>query len=611
MEENNELKQLTKEQQTQTIDKSIIHRPSLFSQTYFQNKAVHLPIPPNDIKNNTNDNFDKNLSLLNLLTNKSHFIEPNKDFQIMPELPKNGKACSLTSKNNLNKIKKVNFNISQNPYKKPFYITSSFVPISQKPTMRNYSSFQNLNVNNKNFIIDLIHEKEIQLCLDLIKSFPQSNKNKRLNIKKDFKNKETSNLIRLIKTFNIDNINNQRLIEKQILDKFNYSSELNPLNTLSVSMSTNYRTNNLPVNNVYKFNLSNISNKNLNSSSITLKNNSSFNKNLDDSNILNNNSSINEKLTKSKIIKSIHNRINHNNIYDPKNEINFHTGFVRSQKNVYEDVYSKYFKNRKKDAIRVKRFRKKKQDANKLSLPEIEEYKTIIKEIETRKNKGLRKSQSAADINKDKNEVVLKDQLMEELNNVYLKQKNSFLNSLKDNFGDSEKLQIETYKNEINENIKNINKNKRCPNVFVDGYSMFDGDINKKIKEYNYVLGNRFYDKNQKMEKTKKFFKLANEFDNKIKMYQNELLNEKLKYKNVFKPKIDFNKDKKIMEDEVKIDMSRYKINKLKGIISMGLNNNIEKKGFKNLSRNNIKDDKVYNDYKQFKSEYRKKYSLD
>lgn len=145
----------------------------------------------------------------------------------MPELPKNGKACSLTSKNNLNKIKKVNFNISQNPYKKPFYITSSFVPISQKPTMRNYSSFQNLNVNNKNFIIDLIHEKEIQLCLDLIKSFPQSNKNKRLNIKKDFKNKETSNLIRLIKTFNIDNINNQRLIEKQILDKFNYSSELN------------------------------------------------------------------------------------------------------------------------------------------------------------------------------------------------------------------------------------------------------------------------------------------------------------------------------------------------------------------------------------------------
>ena len=227
MEENNELKQLTKEQQTQTIDKSIIHRPSLFSQTYFQNKAVHLPIPPNDIKNNTNDNFDKNLSLLNLLTNKSHFIEPNKDFQIMPELPKNGKACSLTSKNNLNKIKKVNFNISQNPYKKPFYITSSFVPISQKPTMRNYSSFQNLNVNNKNFIIDLIHEKEIQLCLDLIKSFPQSNKNKRLNIKKDFKNKETSNLIRLIKTFNIDNINNQRLIEKQILDKFNYSSELN------------------------------------------------------------------------------------------------------------------------------------------------------------------------------------------------------------------------------------------------------------------------------------------------------------------------------------------------------------------------------------------------
>ena len=110
----------------------------------------------------------------------------------------------------------------------------------------------------------------------------------------------------------------------------------------------------------------------------------------------NNNSLENANLEKSKLMKSINNKNNNNNnkfihssynkmIYDPKNEINFHTGFVRSQKNIYDDVYSRYFKNNKKNEIRIKNYRRKKEEANKLSLPEIEEYKSIIKEIENRK----------------------------------------------------------------------------------------------------------------------------------------------------------------------------------------------------------------------------------
>ena len=83
--------------------------------------------------------------------------------------------------------------------------------------------------------------------------------------------------------------------------------------------------------------------------------------------------------------------------------------------------------------------------------------------------------------------MVLKDKLVEEINNIYQGQKNTFLNDLKNNFGDNEKMEVDSFKKQINENIKRINKIKRMPNSFVDGYSLFDGTINKKIKEYNYI----------------------------------------------------------------------------------------------------------------------------
>ena len=104
----------------------------------------------------------------------------------------------------------------------------------------------------------MIHEKEIQICQGLIKSLPQRVKNiNKQNLKKMY-NKETDIYIKLIKTFNIDNINTQRIIEHQILNKDNnYNLEYNPLlSTLSLSMSTNYKTNNIPLTNFYKFNLS-------------------------------------------------------------------------------------------------------------------------------------------------------------------------------------------------------------------------------------------------------------------------------------------------------------------------------------------------------------------
>ena len=388
MNENNNNKRMTIEEQTQTIDKKKQHKGFLLSKTYFKEDINESP--KNDINEKTNDNFDRSVSLLNLLSSRSHFVNAN-DFKIMPNITQKGKTCSFTVRNALLPIKtkpkkKVNFGFI--PKKKEFYITTSVNPIIKKKELKKSRSTQNINIeenNNKRNIIDLIHEKEIQLCLDLIKTLPEKikikNKNKR-NIK-DFKREETTNnLIRLIKTFNIDNVYTQRILEEQVLNQTIFNSEINPLSTMSISLSTNYRTN-IPMNNIFKFNSSNYTNnKNLNTSSISLKNNSSIIKNINDSNILkNNNSVINTNLPKSKLNKSINNKMNNNTkashhflsklVYDPRSEINFHTGFVRSQKKIYDDVYSKYFKNSKRNQIRIRNYRKKKEEKNKLTLPEI------------------------------------------------------------------------------------------------------------------------------------------------------------------------------------------------------------------------------------------------
>jgi len=198
----------------------------------------------------------------------------------------------------------------------------------------------------------------------------------------------------------------------------------------------------------------------------------------------------------------------------------------------------------KRMKLRQEDTEKKKEEANKLTLPEIEEFKSIIKEIEKHKMRENRRNKSVI-FNKDKNDLIVKDQLLEELNGLYKEQKNMFLNSLKCNFGDTEKARNDLRKKEINKNIQNINKIRRTPNIFVDGYSLIDGSINKKLKQYNYILGNKFHDKEQKKEKEIKFNQCVNEFENKINYYKRKLMEEKEIYKQIFKPKIDFSKDEK------------------------------------------------------------------
>lgn len=502
-----------------------------------------------NIKNNTNDDFRNNMSLIKLLSNKTHFVMDN-NFTLFHGDSKRGRTTSFIADDRESQTRNNKFYYPFKNSKKNFYLTS-FKPSYKIKKMKISNSCQDLNNYNKYNVIDLIHEKEIQLCLELIKKYPDIEKNKDRNVNvKELKTKETSDIIREIKRFNFDNIKDQKTVADQILDNYNYliNYENIPLSTLS--MSTNYRTNKMPMNSMYKLNISNISTNNVNFNSSTVsKNNSS---------ILNNNSSSNNKtLLKLKMSKSFNSKINsnlntNNNIYnkliyDPRNEINFNTGFIKSQKNIYEDVYSKYFKNKKhnkKNEIKARRYRQKKEEANKLTLPEIEEFKSIIKEIEKQKMRENRRNKSVI-FNKDKNDLIVKDQLLEELNRLYKKQKEMFLNSLKTNFGDTEKAREDLRKKEINKNIQNINKIRRAPNVFVDGYSLLDGSINKKLKQYNYILGNKFHDKEQKKEKEIKFNQCVNEFENKINYYKKKLMEEKEIYKKIFKPKIDFSKDKK------------------------------------------------------------------
>ena len=561
MDLNNKLNSLSNEQNTEIHpifrrikNKSLIQDSS----SIFNNSSLtNYQNPSNEnIKNNANDDFRNNMSLIKLLSNKTHFVIDN-NFSLFHGDSKRGKTTSFIADDRENQIRNNKFSYPFKNSKKNFYLTS-FKPSYKSKAMKISNSCKDLNNYNKYNVIDLIHEKEIQLCLELIKKYPDIDKNRDRNVNvKELKTKETSDVIREIKRFNFDNIKDQKTVADQILDNYNYliNYENIPLSTLS--MSTNYRTNRIPMSNMYKLNISNISNNNINFNSSTMsKNNSSIIKN--NSSIFNNNSSFNNKnLMKLKMSKSFNSKINsnlssNNNIYnkliyDPRSEINFNTGFIKSQKNIYEDAYSKFFNNRKhkkKNEIKARRYRKKKEEANKLTLPEIEEFKSIIKEIEKHKMRENRRNKSVI-FNKDKNDLIVKDQLLEELNGLYKEQKNMFLNSLKCNFGDTEKARNDLRKKEINKNIQNINKIRRTPNIFVDGYSLIDGSINKKLKQYNYILGNKFHDKEQKKEKEIKFNQCVNEFENKINYYKRKLMEEKEIYKQIFKPKIDFSKDEK------------------------------------------------------------------
>ena len=658
MDENKTIKHLTKGIQTQPIDNYYNSRPPLFSKTYFHNHIIKKPLV-NSIKNsiiqneeeNSKNNLEKSISLLRLFTNKSILFESKND-KIIPVIHKKGKTCSFRVKNDLYPLKKkkesYNFSNNRNNH---FYLTTSLNNLKKKKELKIFKSVNDISKIKKNDckidkdnMIDLIHDKEINVCLDLIKSIDINTRNKENGFKTiDNYSQETNDLIKIIKKFNIDNIANQRIIENQIIQYKNMKPEFNPLNTMSLSMSTtNYKTNNSKINNIinnnitlYKSNINhyknnskdpfislvnsnestiNINDDNMNSNIFNIinkKSSTTVNK-INESSIMNNNSSfnINDKISKKKMIKSFShnlNKISSKSLgkqfgHNKKGEINFQTGFVNSQQKTYDDPYTKFFNN-KRNKIKFEEFKKRKKEKNAISLPEIEEYKNIIKQIKTHKNRGINKSRSVHDFNQDSNEFVAKDRLIEELNNMFLNQKNIFLNNLKENYGENVKKPIDIYKENVNKNIKEINKFKRKINLYVDGYSLLDSTINKKINQYNYILGDKFHDKKEKEKKEKLFNLISDEYEKNIKNNKEELFNAKKKYDQYFVQKLQFNNEKKPQIDKLNLRMHKFEVVKDKHTI--GLHEDIKNNNNGNNENNLNNNDKMYNEFISFKNEYK------
>ena len=535
------------------INNRFLNRDKPLNKTAFYNNKNKNKM--NTFKIRIDKKLRKSGSLINVIASKTQQTLESNKLNI-----NKGNMDPLLSKkendmNNMNSSNQASFNLTNNGntiIKKNFYLTSPLNSMYKKIKAKNESNSTRANNN----MIDLIHKKETELCLDLIKKLPENglNKENKIDENKEGNYEETSNLIELIRNFNFDNINNIKRIEHQIINDNNNSfsnrnilkPDINPTNDLSVSMTTNFKTNNLLYNTNLNQNINNLPmDKNLENSSIELKNNNS-------SIIQNSSNIINEK---SKLVKSFSTN-NISKIKDPrndinvqsnrigyvKNEINFHTGFVRSQKNLYNQVFKSF---RRRNNFKPKKSNKPKKESEKLSLPEIEEYKSIVKEIQKRKRKNLRKSQEIVEVKKDRDELDLKDKLLEELHDIYQDQKNTFLWDLHDNYGgEGNKVKVDPVKEEINANIRNINQVKRKQNYFVDGYSLFTGKINKRLSEFNYILGNNFYDKDQKKEKEEKFHRCIEEFENKMNRYRDEFFREHKIYKKIFKQKIDFRKDK-------------------------------------------------------------------
>ena len=660
MEKNINNKFLTKNFQSQTKDKFSNNKSPLFSKTYFHNHLIKKPFL-NEIKNtiiqneedNKKNNLEKSISLLKLFSSKSLIFEPKNGITI-PEVHKKGKTCSFRSTKNLYPIKsrKSSSNLSdKNNY---LYLTSSLNNSKKSKKLKIFKSLKDLNNikkvckkdNKKDNMIDLIHDKEINVCLDLIKSIHVNKRNKEngLNNINNYKSQETDDLIKMIKKFNIDNITNQRIIESQINKNKNLNPKIYPLNSCSLSTTTNYKSNQSKINDMinnitfYKNNKNNYINSiknhfispinnndsiinyiedniNINNNHNSIINNSStiINKVNESSNLNNNSLSfyINDNIAKKKMIKSTNNNINNKSIkslgrkisYDPKSDINFQTGFVRSQQKIFENTYEKFYNN-KRNPIKVEEFSKRKKEQNVISLPEIEEYKSIIKEIKLHKNKTMKNSKSVYDINKDNNELASKDRLIEELNNMFINQKNIFLHNLKENYGDHVRKAIDIHKEIINKNIQEINKNQRKPNIYVDGYSLLDCTINKKIKDYNYILGNKFHDKNEKEKKAEIFEQISNELQNNIKNNEDKLLHEKERYDQYFIQKLHFNNEKlpegeNLLKDD-KLNLRMYKLKVFKGNHTIGsqADNKIDEP---KISEN----DRIYKEFLNFKNDYK------
>ena len=173
----------------------------------FLNKDKH---HLNEIKNNKNKGINKNKSFkikiskklnksnsaVNLQSSKTHnsfyYNKLNQKEEINGDLI--NKDVKDINENSLNNSKKVDFNMTDKHNKiynpKDFYLTSSKYIKNKNNNIQN-SICSTRDTNN---MIDLIHKKEIELCLDLIKKLSEKVINKNNEKKKSEEEYNTINI---------------------------------------------------------------------------------------------------------------------------------------------------------------------------------------------------------------------------------------------------------------------------------------------------------------------------------------------------------------------------------------------------------------------------------
>lgn len=184
------------------------------------------------------------------------------------------------------------------------------------------------------------------------------------------------------------------------------------------------------------------------------------------------------------------------------------------------------------------------ENKKKTSLGEIEEYKSILKKINQHKgiDKEVVKRNSVK--NKDDSKKVLfpKEILEKELRIILNNERSLFINDLKERYKIKEKITRKQLA--LNKFIRSISVNKKPPNYYVDGYSLLDGQQNKQVEEYNNILGSKSHSREQKKEKLIKYYKCLEDYEDKKKKNIEKLLNADKKYKQLFIPNIDLDKEK-------------------------------------------------------------------
>lgn len=265
---------------------------------------------------------------------------------------------------------------------------------------------------------------------------------------------------------------------------------------------------------------------------------------------------------------SINNNINHNNInIKLLNSISLQYG----NKKINRFFIPTRINSNKNNDINRKIYISPNKRKKEASLFEIEEYKNILKKINQKK--GIDKEvdkipKKIINVDNLKREDFYKDVLERELRLILNNQRNIFIKDLIQKQKNKEKV-IQNQLN-LNKFIRCISVNKKPTNNFIDGYSILEGK-NKQSEEYNNILGNHLYSKEQKLEKLIKYFRSIDEYEDKRKNNIEKLLKADNKYRQLFIPNIDLNKEKleniKNQNDELRENINTYKLFKNSKII--------------------------------------------